>query len=237
MVRSTTARAAVRPCRQTRPDVVADRGHVARVGIQTGDEPRQPLRRIHPLEAGQLGGQGLGALHLVDAVHLPQPVGVVFAAGMGDDPQDVQRDPVLRGQVRVLQRGSVALQRIERGQLPGTARLGRVIQAVVETLVAEDRRPQRIALLETLPETACQGVDRGSRPVDRGSHPCWAATLVLLGLAEQRQLLAESFDGRVKAQQRRQVGQVRRLPGHEATQVLRLDDVPVVLIEALPEQW
>ncbi len=145
--------------REPGPEVVADRGHVRRVGIESGDEPRQAFGSIDPLEPGQLRRQGLRTVHLVDAVHLPQPMRVILPAHVGDHPQDVEGDPVLRWQVRMPQGSHVPLQIVQDAELTGTSGLGRIIQAIIVTFVAEHGRPQRIALQEALPEAVGERID------------------------------------------------------------------------------
>ena len=134
-------------------------GHERRVGVETGDERLEALRRVGRLELGQLGQELLRTAHLVDDPQLVEALVVLLDLQVGDDLEHVERDPVLGRQAIGRHRRRLGRGPLHQAPHRGASGRARVIETVGVALVAVERRGDRIELEERLPEAFGEGVD------------------------------------------------------------------------------
>ena len=129
------------------------------VGPEPGDQPLDALGRVHALETRQLPGERLGAGHLVHGLEVPQVQRCGLLPHPGDQPHDVERDPLFHVQSGRIDGGSVLQHGGDERRLHSATGRGRIIPAVGARFITQHRGPQRAQVQDPGPEPVGQSVD------------------------------------------------------------------------------
>ena len=139
-----------------------------REGLVAGEQLLEALRRVGRLVLRHLGRPDLRAGHVVDR----QLVLLLVERGEGvlaDQDDQVPRDHLLRLEPVCRDLAGLGERRTVRGLVGRASVRAEVGPAVVVPLVAEDRRPHRVAVEDALPEPVGEVVD-GSVGIEGDGH-------------------------------------------------------------------